>query len=574
MPIRLLVALLIAVTLAAPSRAIAAGPSADSTATRTSPIAIRIAALRAMAAARDSLSAVADTTRGNLRDVLEEALWQRHLELHAGLLDVAERIEAERKRGGDVTEARRDLTAAVLEEWPRYLIQLRRHQTAMTELGRASEAATGNERLAIETAMSQQSDRLVDGFRSLVNVLLALDRAGIDVSGPRALLLENLPPAAEGLVNRLKLAQRDLVGAGLRLSRDASNADLRYAFESAEERARRANRSLTAAIGMMDRLGLETTPLKVELIATTGKLTSAIFGRKVLLGLARTMWLELVEFLAGKALQWLIQGLLIVLTFVGFRALSRLVRGIVRRAVVYSNFTQLMRGTIIRLSSHGVMAIGFLVILRQLGVQLAPLLAGLGIAGVVVGFAMQNTLSNFAAGGMILGNQPFDVGDEIEVAGVSGVVKRMTLVATTILTPDNQTLIVPNSTVWGGVIRNRTSQPIRRVDLSFGIGYGDDVERAERVLREIVAAESKVLAEPAPDIRLHQLADSSVNFVVRAWTSKEQFWNVYWGITRAVKLRFDREGISIPFPQRDVHLHMSPGTATPALPPDAARPES
>ena len=127
------------------------------------------------------------------------------------------------------------------------------------------------------------------------------------------------------------------------------------------------------------------------------------------------------------------------------------------------------------------MLVGFVVILTQLGVQVAPLLAGLGVAGVVVGFAMQNTLSNFAAGGMILGNRPYDVGDEIEVAGVSGIVKRMSLVCTTILTPDNQTLIIPNSTIWGGVIRNVTSQAQRR-GLVFSISY-DDVEKEARDAR-------------------------------------------------------------------------------------------
>jgi small conductance mechanosensitive channel len=205
------------------------------------------------------------------------------------------------------------------------------------------------------------------------------------------------------------------------------------------------------------------------------------------------------------------------------------------------------------------MLIGFLVILTQLGVQVAPLLAGLGIAGFVVGFAMQNTLSNFAAGGMILGNQPFDIGDEIEVAGVAGVVKRMSLVSTTILTPDNQTLIIPNSTIWGGVIRNRTAQPIRRVDLTFGIGYGDDIAKAESVLREITEGLESVLKDPAPVIRLNQLADSSVNFVLLAWTTKERYWEVYWAITRSVKLRFDQEGISIPFPQRELTVKMGKG---------------
>jgi len=240
-----------------------------------------------------------------------------------------------------------------------------------------------------------------------------------------------------------------------------------------------------------------------------------------------------------------------------------------------SGFSELMKSTIVRLCGNIVMLVGCFIILTQLGVQLAPLLAGLGIAGVVVGFAMQNTLSNFAAGGMILGNQPYDVGDEIEVAGVMGTVKRMSLVCTTILTPDNQTLIVPNSTIWGGVIRNRTSQPIRRVDLAFSIGYGDDLEKAEQVLRDVVLEQSQVLENPPPVIKLNQLAASSVDFVVRIWAPKDRYWEVYWAVTRAVKLRFDREGITIPFPQREVHVSLAkPGDGPAAALTAAALPSS
>jgi small conductance mechanosensitive channel len=135
----------------------------------------------------------------------------------------------------------------------------------------------------------------------------------------------------------------------------------------------------------------------------------------------------------------------------------------------------------------------------------------------------------------------------------------MSLVSTTILTFDNQTLIVPNKKMWGDVIRNMTSQHTRRVDLMFATGYENDVATVERVLQEIAKADERVLKEPAPVIRLHQLADSSVNFIVRVWTRREDYWDVYWDITRAVKLRFDQEGIKIPFPQRELHVNMIGG---------------
>jgi small conductance mechanosensitive channel len=541
----------------------AASPQSES-------IVARIAELRASARIRDSLITKADSAQGASREYIEELIAQRDAELHTGILSVIDRIRGEEARGVNVSEARRALAEGVRQDWPLELQQLQRRAEALVALGRTSDAASGAERVAIESQMSQYSERLLGSYESFVDILLALERARVDVSRPRALLTEGLPPAAQGMVTRLQLAERAKSSAVLRLSRDAANADLRYAVEAADARLDRATRSLTSVIDLMSRLGLPTTDLRVARIAATGALNVDIFQWRVLTGLVKRQWTRLLSFLAAKASRWLFQGLLIVFTFFAFRALANIGRRVVKHAVARWRTSELMRRTVVRLSANAVMVVGFVVILTQLGVQVAPLLAGFGIAGVVIGFAMQNTLSNFASGAMILGNQPFDIGDEVEVAGVLGMVKRMTLVSTTILTADNQTLIIPNSTVWGGVIRNRTTQPVRRVDMTFGIGYEDDVEQAERVLHEIVGRVEHVLKEPAPVIKLHQLADSSVNFVVRVWAPKAVYWDVYWDLTRGVKLGFDREGISIPFPQREVHLNVRGNTAgaqvaTPAL---------
>ena len=555
MLMRMMFAVLIATALLpASARPARSQERPDSTVAQS--IVARIVELRAASRVRDSLIAQADSMRGASREYIEELIAQREAGLHDGILSVIDRIRGEEARGVDVTEARRALVEAMAQEWPRRLAQLQRRAQALVALGRTSDAASGAERVAIESQTSAYSDRLLGNYESFVDILLALERAGVDVSQPRALLTEALPRAAHGMVTRLQLAQRAKSSAVGRLSRDAANADLRHAVEAADERLDRAAHNLTSAIDLMSRLGLPTTDLRVDRIAGTGALNADIFQWPVLSGLMERQWTRLVGVLASRASRWLFLGLVIVLTFLGFRALANLVKRIVRRVVAHWNGSELMRRTVVRLSGTLVMVVGFVVILTQLGVQVAPLLAGLGVLGVVIGFAMQSTLSNFAAGGMILGNQPFDIGDEIEVAGVSGKVKRMTLVATTILTADNQTLIIPNSSVWGGVIRNRTAQPIRRVDMTFGIGYQDDVEQAERVLHEIVARVENVLKDPAPVIKLHQLADSSVNFVVRVWAPKALYWDVYWELTRAVKLGFDREGISIPFPQRELHVNI------------------
>ena len=155
---------------------------------------------------------------------------------------------------------------------------------------------------------------------------------------------------------------------------------------------------------------------------------------------------------------------------------------------------------------------------------------------------------------MILAYRPYDVGDLIEAGGVSGRVSHMSLVNTTILTFDNQTLVVPNGKIWGDVIKNLTYQKQRRVDMKFRISYADDPDHAERVLRQIVADHEKTLDDPGPLIKLHELNESSVDFIVRPWTKTADYWDVYWDITREVKRRFDAEGISIPVPQRDLHI--------------------
>ncbi len=201
-----------------------------------------------------------------------------------------------------------------------------------------------------------------------------------------------------------------------------------------------------------------------------------------------------------------------------------------------------------------VLILGVLIALAQVGISLGPLLAGLGIAGFVIGFALQDTLSNFASGMMILFYRPFDVGDVVEAGGVFGKVSAMSLVNTTFLTFDNQTIVVPNNMIWGGVIKNLNEQKHRRVDLVFGVSYADDIPKVEKILNEIIDAHDKVLDDPEPVVKLHELADSSVNFVVRPWVETDDYWDVYWDVTREVKMRFDAEGISIPFPQRDVHL--------------------
>jgi small conductance mechanosensitive channel len=196
-----------------------------------------------------------------------------------------------------------------------------------------------------------------------------------------------------------------------------------------------------------------------------------------------------------------------------------------------------------------------MVALPRIGIDVAPLIAGLGVAGFVIGFAFQETLGNLASGVMILLNQPFKNGDFVEAGGHSGVVRELNLMATTMTSGDNRKIIVPNKAVWGGSITNFSTLGTRRVDLTVGIGYTSDIAKAQATLYRILKSNDKIINDPAPVVEVVELADSSVNFVVRPWCATADYWDVYFDVTRKVKEEFDKEGIEIPFPQMDVHVN-------------------
>ena len=197
--------------------------------------------------------------------------------------------------------------------------------------------------------------------------------------------------------------------------------------------------------------------------------------------------------------------------------------------------------------------------LDRLQVDTTSLVAILGAAGLAIGLSLQGSLQNFAAGVMLLVFRPFKKGDFVEAAGTAGVVQNITIFTTVMLTPDNKEIIVPNGAIYSGNIINYSAKDTRRVDMVVGIGYDSDLKKAKDILNEMVKADDRILADPAPRVAVSELADSSVNFVVRPWVKSADYWGVMFDFNEAVKLRFDQEGISIPFPQMDVHVHKQEG---------------
>jgi len=261
-----------------------------------------------------------------------------------------------------------------------------------------------------------------------------------------------------------------------------------------------------------------------------------------------------VEQLQELAMTYGVKVLLGLLIFVVGKWVARLLVNGMKRMMGRAKVDATLVGFVGNIAYAVFMVVVVLAALNQLGIQTTSFIAILGAAGLAVGLALQGSLANFAAGVMMIVFHPFKVGDFIEAAGTAGVVEEINIFTTRLRTGDNKTMFIPNGNIMGGNIVNFSAKPTRRIDMVFGIGYGEDLKKAKEVLADILAHDERVLADPAPLIAVAELADSSVNFAVRPWVNTSDYWGVFFDTHEQVKLRFDAEGISIPFPQTDVHL--------------------
>nr|WP_234400195.1 mechanosensitive ion channel family protein [Shewanella marina] len=387
------------------------------------------------------------------------------------------------------------------------------------------------------------------------------DKLGIDTSAEKTALINQLTYRADRLASLLTFSQSQLKAAIVAATEAGKAVTSAQTDKVAQLKVLMTTSSdnLAKTIDLLDVLKQNTAELKQTLFQVSGDITHDVLNFAVASSLIEQWFNVAQKQLVENGPGLMFKTFIFLLILFTASLLSKVAQRIVAKAVSNSKlkFSKLLQDFFISLSGKAVFTIGLLVALSQLGIELGPLLAGFGIAGVIIGFALQDTLSNFASGMMILIYRPYDVGDLINAAGVTGKVSHMSLVSTTIKTLDNQRLIVPNNKIWGDTINNITAEFQRRVDMTFGIGYSDDIEHAEKVLNEIVHNHPKVLKDPEVTVKLHNLGESSVDFVVRPWTKPEDYWDVYWDITREVKMRFDAEGISIPFPQRDVHIYQT-----------------
>ncbi len=249
----------------------------------------------------------------------------------------------------------------------------------------------------------------------------------------------------------------------------------------------------------------------------------------------------------------------IAILVVGWIA-SKWVRSAVTKALGKSeNIAPMLSSFFASLARYLVLIFTGLMVLSQFGVQTASLIAVLGAAGLAIGLALQGTLSNVAAGVMILIFRPFKIGDYVEAGGQAGTIKAVTLFITEMTTPDNVQIIVPNSQVWGSSVVNYSFHDTRRLDLALGISYEDNIELAVEAINQTIGADARVLKDPEPLVAVSELADSSVNFVIRVWCNASDYWPLKFAMTRALKEKMDSEGISIPYPQQTVHMIQQSG---------------
>ena len=271
--------------------------------------------------------------------------------------------------------------------------------------------------------------------------------------------------------------------------------------------------------------------------------------------LAAFDWNQVLEFLKTQGVGLAINiAVAVAIFYVGKIVVGLFVRGL-RKVMRTREVDKTLETFVSNLVRISLMIVVIIAAISQIGIETTSFIAIFGAAGLAVGLALQGSLSNFAAGVLIVLFRPYRVGDYVEAAGIAGSVQQVQILTTILKTPDNKTIIVPNSQIMDSVITNYSANDTRRVDMVVGVSYSDDLDKVHKAIRELIDADERILDDPECTIAVSELADSSVNFVVRPWVKTADYWPVHFDLTEAIKKRFDKEGISIPFPQQDVYLH-------------------
>lgn len=292
-----------------------------------------------------------------------------------------------------------------------------------------------------------------------------------------------------------------------------------------------------------------------DFILPTGERSMATTAEEVTETIHKSVdFVTKTDWLGEYLIPWGTRILFALIIFVVGRWIVKALVKALRRALARARMDEMLIHFLSNIAYMALLVVVVLAVLEQLGVNTTSALAVFGAAGLAIGLALQGSLSNFAAGVMLVFFRPFDTGDFVEVAGITGIVEQIRMFSTVLRTPDNREIIIPNGQINDGKIINFSARDTRRIDLVLGIGYDDDIRKARGLIEDIIASDSRILEDPAPKVMLLELADSSVNIATRPWVKSADYWDVRADLLEKIKTRFDENGISIPYPQRDVHL--------------------
>ena len=271
--------------------------------------------------------------------------------------------------------------------------------------------------------------------------------------------------------------------------------------------------------------------------------------------LAGIDWAGMWETVQMTGLEFGMKALIALVIFFVGRLIARLITKGLHNVMQSQEVDEILETFVCNLAYWALMIFVIIAAINQIGVQTTSLIAVMAAAGLAVGLALQGSLANFASGVLIVMFRPYRVGDFVEAAGIAGVVLQVQILTTVLKTGDNKQIIVPNGQIMGSIITNYSANETRRVDMTIGVSYDDDLDKVRSTIQELVNADDRILKDPECLIAVSALADSSVNFTVRPWVNTADYWGVMFDLTEAIKKRFDKEGISFPFPQQDVHLY-------------------
>lgn len=423
------------------------------------------------------------------------------------------------------------------------------NQRRLAKMRSDRDAAAREDKAVVDQRIFEQEKWLIQLYDFTYDQTESLKSMGMDYKRLEDYLIERVSNDADFYSSRLEvvdqgLSQLNEIAKSATLSQEQQDE-----VKSLGIKKTQSVNTLREMVRLMGALKLDTTKYQRVLVTTSGKVTTDLLDADVAATLL-TDWISFAyEWLSRNALDVALDVVVFFLIVFVFRLLSLVAGKLIERGMSKGDVSPLLKIMLKSVVRGAIVVFGVLVAFSQLGIHITPLLAGLGIFGFIIGFALQDSLSNFASGLMILSYRPFDIGDTIEVCGVMGVVKHMTLISATIRTFDNQVLTIPNNKIWGSVIRNMTAQTKRRIDMEFIIDPNEDIDHVLACIEDEVNKNEQVLDDPAPAVKLNKVTIYGMEVIARPWALREEYFPTHWALQRAIKKRLAEEKIVLAFQQ-------------------------